>query len=40
MTSIDHAYDRFARERFPLPTEAQLAELEQRISVTFPEDYD
>ena len=38
-TTIDYAYARFARERFPLPTEAQLVALERRIGVTLPEDY-
>jgi len=39
MTTIDNAYERFSVERFPLPSEAQLAELEKRIGVKFPEDY-
>ena len=39
MTGITYAYNRFSTERFPLPSEAQLAELEQRIRVTFPEEY-
>jgi hypothetical protein len=39
MTTIENAYDRFSVERFPLPSEAQLAELERRIGVKFPEDY-
>jgi hypothetical protein len=38
-TTIAYAYKRFCIERFPLPTEARLLELEQRIGVTFPEDY-
>jgi hypothetical protein len=36
---IDSAYRRFCRERFPLPTEAQIRELEGRIGVSFPADY-
>lgn len=39
MTTIENAYDRFSIERFPLPSEAQLAELESRIRVRFPSDY-
>jgi hypothetical protein len=39
MTTIEYAYRRFCTERFPLPSEAQLAELEQRIGVVFPDDY-
>ena len=39
VATIDYAYARFARERFPLPTEAQLVALERRIGVTLPEDY-
>lgn len=39
MTTIQSAYDRFAVERFPLPSESELAELESQIGVRFPEDY-
>ena len=39
MTSIDDAYDRFARKRFPHPSDAQLTELERNINVTLPADY-
>ena len=39
MTVIQAAYDRFSAERFPTPDEAQVAELEQRIGVRFPDDY-
>ena len=39
MTTIENAYDRFSGERFPLPSEVQIAELESRIGVRFPEDY-
>jgi len=39
MTDIGDAYRRFSRGRFPLPTEKQLAELEQRIGIVFPNDY-
>jgi len=39
MTVIDDAYRQFSRERFPLPTEQQVAELERRIDIAFPEDY-
>lgn len=39
MMSIEYAYSRFSSERFGLPSESQLHDLEQRIGVTFPEDY-
>ena len=39
MTATDDAYRKFLRERFPLPTEEQVAELERRIHVDFPADY-
>ena len=39
MTTIEDAYRRFSTERFGLPRESQLRDLEQRIGVTFPEDY-
>jgi hypothetical protein len=39
MKAIDEAYSRFSRIRFPLPTEDQLAVVEQRIGVVFPDDY-
>jgi len=39
MTTIENAYSRFSVKRFPLPSEAQLAELERRIGVIFPDDY-
>jgi SMI1-KNR4 cell-wall len=39
MTIIQSAYDRFCKERFPLPSESQLSALEERIGVIFPDDY-
>lgn len=39
MTTIEYAYNRFSTKRFPLPSESQLDLLEQRMGVTFPEDY-
>jgi len=39
MTTIENAYRRFSRVRFPLPTEEQLADLEERINIVFPDDY-
>ena len=39
MTAIDDAYRRFSSERFPLPTEAQLADLERSIDIVLPEDF-
>jgi hypothetical protein len=37
--SIDTAYRKFSVERFPLPTEARVAELEQRIAIRLPDDF-
>ena len=39
MTTIQSAYDRFCKERFPVPSDAQLSALEQRIGVVLPADY-
>ncbi len=39
MTTIENAYSRFCRQRFPLPSESQLVELEARIKARFPDDY-
>ena len=39
MNIIQNAYHQFNTERFPLPTEQQVVELEGRIGVTFPDDY-
>ena len=39
MTTIEGAYRDFCTERFPLPTEKQVADLERRIGVSLPEDY-
>jgi hypothetical protein len=39
MNTIESAYRRFSRKRFPLPTDAQLHALENRINVEFPSDY-
>jgi hypothetical protein len=39
MTAIEDAYRRFLRDPFPLPTEGQLADLERRIDIVFPDDY-
>jgi hypothetical protein len=39
MTTIKNAYDRFAVERFPLPSQPQLSELERRLGVVLPDDY-
>jgi hypothetical protein len=39
MNTIEFAYRRFSRERFPLPTESQVRALEKRIKVEFPHDY-
>jgi hypothetical protein len=39
MNTIEFAYRRYSRKRFPLPTEAQVRALEERIQVDFPDDY-
>lgn len=39
MKTIEAAYDQFCEERFPAPTEKQVADLEQRIGISLPEDY-
>ena len=39
MKAIQTAYDRFCIERFPLPSEDGLQELEQKIGIVFPDDY-
>jgi hypothetical protein len=39
MTIIDYAYARFAITRFPLPSETDVAELEERTKCRFPEGY-
>jgi hypothetical protein len=39
MTAIEYAYCRFMRVRFSLPTEDQLADVERRINIVFPDDY-
>jgi hypothetical protein len=39
MSNIDDAYRRFCRKRFPSPLKEQVADLEDRLGVTFPSDY-
>jgi len=39
MNAIELAYRRYSRKRFPLPTEAEVRALEQRIHGKFPPDY-
>ena len=39
MSSIEDAYRTFSTDRFPLPSEEQLAELEAQIRVRLPQDY-
>jgi hypothetical protein len=39
VNAIEDRYRRFADKRFPLPTEAQASDLEERIGVTLPSDY-
>lgn len=36
---IAYAYESFCETRFPLPSEADVTALEQRIGVTLPDDY-
>ncbi len=39
MNIIDNAYRRYSTERFRLPSDAQLTELESQINGTLPDDY-
>lgn len=39
MNKIEEAYNRFCTDRFPLPSEQEVSALEERIGVTFPDDY-
>jgi len=39
MNAIELAYRRYSRKRFPLPTEADVQALEQRLHGVFPPDY-
>jgi hypothetical protein len=39
MGIIQAAYDAFCEKRFPLPTEKQVADLEEKIGISFPDDY-
>lgn len=39
MNSIERAYEAFCTERFPLPTEEDVAELESRLGIPFPADF-
>jgi hypothetical protein len=39
MTSIEYGYEAFTDERFPLPTEKQVANLEARWHIDLPSDY-
>src|SRR3954468_6307138 len=39
MSIREAAYRKFCKERFPLPTEEQVAALEGRIGISFPEHY-
>jgi hypothetical protein len=39
MITIEYTYRRFCAERFSLPSEEQLQALEERVGVTFPDDY-
>lgn len=39
MLNIEYAYNKYCEERFPLPSEEQLEQLEQRIGITFLDDY-
>jgi hypothetical protein len=37
--SIEIAYNAFCKERFPLPSEKQVADLEERLGIPLPPDY-
>lgn len=39
MNLIARAYDRYCTTRFPLPTENEVAALEERLKIDFPDDY-
>ncbi len=39
MTTIENAYRRFSKKRFPLPTDELVSELEHRIGISLPGDY-
>lgn len=39
MDAIVNAYDRYCTTRFPLPTEHEVAALEERLQVDLPDDY-
>lgn len=39
MSTTEQAYSKWCKERFPLPTKRDIFELEERISVRFPEHY-
>jgi hypothetical protein len=38
MDSIIAAYEKFCVERYPLPTDEEVSNLEQRLGVAFPPD--
>jgi hypothetical protein len=38
-TTIEYAYNAFCEERFPIPSERQVADLERRMRASFPDDY-
>lgn len=39
MSVIEQAYSKWCQQRFPLPTERDISDLEQRITVRFPDHY-
>jgi hypothetical protein len=39
MSAIDLAYAKFCKKRFPLPTERQVSDLENRIGIRLPADF-
>jgi hypothetical protein len=39
MKKIEYYYFKFCKERFPLPLEKQVADLERRIGISLPADY-
>jgi hypothetical protein len=38
-TSIGHAYSKWCKQRFPLPTEQDVFDLEHKLSARFPDQY-
>jgi cell wall assembly regulator SMI1 len=39
LQEIERAYERYCQKRFPLPSAEDIQRLEDRINVTFPDDF-